>query len=85
LGLGPLEALASGTPLVASAVSDLPRLLDGVARFVPPGDVGALAAACREVLADPEAALAQAEEGRRLVLDRLGVGRAVEQHVSRYR
>src|SRR4051794_2407125 len=84
LGLGPLEALASGTPLVASAVSDLPRLLDGVARFVPPGDAGALATACREVLADREAARAQAQEGRRLVLDRLSVDRAVEQHVRRY-
>lgn len=84
LGLGPLEALSSGTPLVASAVSDLPRLLDGVASFVPPGDGTALAAACRRALADPEAAHAQAREGRRLVLDRLGVDRAVDLHVSRY-
>ena len=84
LGLGPLEALASETPLVASAVSDLPSLLGGVAGFVPPGDVSALAAACRAVLADPAAARDQAERGRRLVLQRLGVERAVEQHVSRY-
>ncbi|MFL5909369.1 MAG: glycosyltransferase family 4 protein [Gaiellaceae bacterium] len=84
LGLGPLEALASGTPLVASAVSDLPRLLDGVARFVPPGDVSALAAACRAVLADPAAANDQAARGRRVVLERLSVDRAVDQHVSRY-
>jgi glycosyltransferase involved in cell wall biosynthesis len=84
LGLGPLEALASGTPLVASAVSDLPRLLEGVAQFVSPGDVTALAEACRDVLANHEASRVRAEAGRRLVLERLGVGRAVEQHVSRY-
>jgi glycosyltransferase involved in cell wall biosynthesis len=84
LGLGPLEALASETPLVASAVSDLPRLLDGVASFVPPGDGAALAAACRRVLADSDAARPQAQEGRRLVLDRLGVDRAVDLYVRRY-
>jgi glycosyltransferase involved in cell wall biosynthesis len=84
LGLGPLEALASATPLIASAVSDLPRLLDGVARFVPPGDPAALADACRAVLSDPEGAAEQALRGRTLVLDTLGVGRAVDQHVSRY-
>ena len=56
------DAMAMGRPIVASAVSDLPDVLDGCARLVPPGNVDALAAAIGELVADPEEA---GELGRR--------------------
>jgi glycosyltransferase involved in cell wall biosynthesis len=56
------DAMAMARPIVASAVSDLPDVLDGCARVLPPGDADALTAAIAELLADPEAA---GELGRR--------------------
>ena len=68
-GLVPLEAMACGVPVVASAVGGM---LDSVAEgetghLVPPQDPGALAAAVRGLLADPE---------RRAAYGRAGVRRA---------
>lgn len=50
-----LEAIAVGTPLVATAVGDVPRVLEqtGAGLVVPVDDVAALVRACRDVLADP--------------------------------
>jgi glycosyltransferase involved in cell wall biosynthesis len=84
LPLGPLEALAAGTPLVASAVSDLPVLLPGAALLVPPGDGTALAAAAGRLLDDPRLRAELAERGRRLVRERLSVRSAVDRHVRHY-
>jgi glycosyltransferase involved in cell wall biosynthesis len=53
-----VDAMAMGRPVVASAVSDLPEVLDGCGRVVPPGDAGALAAAIGDLLEDT----AQADE-----------------------
>ena len=52
-----MEAVTVGTPIVATAVGELPRLLtDGVdARLVPPDDPGLLAAAIGQLAADPAA------------------------------
>ena len=51
-----LEALAAGVPVIAASVGGVAEVLeDGVnARFVPPGDVGSLAAALAEVARNPE-------------------------------
>lgn len=84
LGLGAVEALAAGVPVVASAVSDLPRLLEGAARFVAPGDEAALLCACRELLADDAGRAALAHRGRELATRRLGMRAAVDIHVARY-
>ena len=47
-----VDAMAMGRPIVASAVSDLPAVLDGCGRLVPPGDAGALAAGIVDLLED---------------------------------
>jgi glycosyltransferase involved in cell wall biosynthesis len=56
-GLVLLEAMAAGTPIVATAVGGVPEVLDNgrVGRLVPFGDVGALSAALRAVHEDPVA------------------------------
>jgi glycosyltransferase involved in cell wall biosynthesis len=84
LPLGPLEALASGVPLVATAVSDLPELLGGAAVLVPPGDDDAFVDACRRLLDDDGRRAELARRGETLVRERLSVGSAVEAHLRRY-
>ncbi|MFF3907952.1 glycosyltransferase [Streptomyces sp. NPDC001848] len=76
-GIVPLEAMACGRPVVASAVGGQ---LDTVAdpttgRLVPPRDPEALARAVGELLADPELREACGAAGRRRVLRRYGWGR----------
>jgi alpha-1,3-rhamnosyl/mannosyltransferase len=51
-GFPPLEAMASGLPVVSTAGSSLEENLKGAAELVPPGDVDALAAAMRRLLQD---------------------------------
>jgi D-inositol-3-phosphate glycosyltransferase len=77
-GIVPLEAMACGVPVVASAVGgQVDSVVDGVTGVhVPPRDPAALADALRELLADPDrrAALgaAGARRARRLYnLDRI--------------
>jgi glycosyltransferase involved in cell wall biosynthesis len=84
LPLGPLEALAAGAPVVATAVSDLAMLLPGSALLVAPGDPATLVEACRRVLVDPELADAVRRSGRELVVSGLNVARAVDVHVQHY-
>lgn len=52
------DAMAMARPIVATTVSDLPTVLDGCARLVPPGDVGALSKAIRGLLEHPDEARA---------------------------
>ena len=56
------DAMALGRPIVSTAVSMIPEILDGCGVLVPPGDVVALAASLRRVLDDPDTS---AELGRR--------------------
>jgi glycosyltransferase involved in cell wall biosynthesis len=51
-GLPPLEAMASGTAVVASNRSSLPEILGNAARLVDPDDARGLAAAIDQVLVD---------------------------------
>jgi glycosyltransferase involved in cell wall biosynthesis len=71
------EAMAVGTPVVATAVDGLPEVVaDGVSgRLVHPGDPSALAAAVLDVLAHREAMAAAAREQARRF--------DTEQHVER--
>ena len=65
-GFPPLEAMAAGVPVVASAVAALPEVLGDAAVLVAPGDVDALAAGLDRVLSDDalRATLIQAGRAR---------------------
>jgi glycosyltransferase involved in cell wall biosynthesis len=52
-GLPPLEAMASGTPVVTSNVSSLPEVVGDAAVLIDPYDPAAIAAGVRQVLTDP--------------------------------
>ena len=52
-GLPPLEAMASGTPVVTSNLSSLPEVAGDAALLVDPYDVGAIRDAIRRVLTEP--------------------------------
>jgi glycosyltransferase involved in cell wall biosynthesis len=66
LSVALLEAMACGTPCVASAVGGVPEVLDDPAcgRLVPPDDAAALASGIEEVLAAGKAAYRDAALSR---------------------
>jgi len=70
LGFSPLEALACGVPVVASAVGGLTNTIrDGDTGWsVPVGDAGALAGAIASVLDNPAEARLRTARGRAMVL-----------------
>src|SRR5437867_1091079 len=69
------QALAVGTPVVATAVGGIPEIVqDGVTgRLVPPGEPAALAAAIEDMLIDVGRAHAMAHAGQALVRERFTV------------
>ncbi len=76
-GLTVVEAMAAGTPLVASAIGGIPELIrsEETGLLVPPADPAALAQAIQRLLADPPlrarlSAQAQEEARTRFSLDR---------------
>ena len=66
-GIPPLEAMACGTPVVASNASSLPEVIGDAGVLVDPGDEEALAAAISTVLTD---------RGEAQRLKQLGLARA---------
>lgn len=72
------DAMAMAKPIVATFVSDLPDVLDGCARLVPPGDVDALASALTELLNDPREADELGRLARARCLDRYSIPRLGE-------
>jgi glycosyltransferase involved in cell wall biosynthesis len=78
-----VEAMSHGTPVIASDVGDMPRILEGCGLVFPRGDHAALAAALHSALRDDElyarmvrASLARAEE--------LAPARTVDRIVAAY-
>jgi glycosyltransferase involved in cell wall biosynthesis len=64
-GMPALEAMTMGVPLVAADRGALPEVTGGAAQLVDPTDDDAMAEAMRRVLAEPAAAMAGIERGRR--------------------
>ncbi|MFL5828089.1 MAG: glycosyltransferase, partial [Thermoleophilaceae bacterium] len=86
-GIVPLEAMASGVPVVAAAVGGMiDTVVDGVTGVhVPPREPRILARALRELLANPERALRLGENGARRVQERYGWSRVAASTLSVYR
>lgn len=81
-----IEAMASGLPVVATAVGGIPELVaDGTTgRLVPPGDADALADAIVHVLENPGRAAEYGRAGRRRVEQSYSYTRMVEQFEALY-
>jgi glycosyltransferase involved in cell wall biosynthesis len=80
------QALAVGTPVVATTVGGTPELVrDGeTGRLVPPGDARALARAIAELLDDPGRARALARRGQEEVLARHSMDEAMARTLAVY-
>ena len=81
-----LEAMATGLPVVASAVGGVPEIVDdgttGV--LVPPGDPAALAAAIEPLLADATLRDRLGDAGRARVRERFDLAQLRRAHVELY-
>jgi glycosyltransferase involved in cell wall biosynthesis len=64
-GLPPLEAMASGTPVVASDISALPEAVGDAALLINPENVFDIARGMREVLLDPDLRARLIEKGQK--------------------
>lgn len=80
LGFSPLEALACGVPVIATAVGGLKEtIIDGHTGWTyPVGDDNQLAGRIEEILANPTEAKRRAANGRQLVCDRFDRNLAFE-------
>jgi glycosyltransferase involved in cell wall biosynthesis len=86
-GVTLLEAMAAGTPVVASRVGGVPEVVlhDATGLLVPPGAPEALAEACATLLRDRERAARLARAARERVESRFRVERLVERTADLYR
>jgi alpha-maltose-1-phosphate synthase len=83
-GLAFVEAMSFGLPVVAPRLEAIPEIVsDGeTGSLVPPRDVGALARAISDLLADPVRARLFGAAGRARVAERFGWDRAVARMLS---
>jgi glycosyltransferase involved in cell wall biosynthesis len=86
LGLSAMEAMAMGIPVVASAVGGLLDLFkDGdTGRLVPSKDSAALAAAIKELLADPAAAVGMGKRAQAFIAANFSIEKMIVGTVEVY-
>lgn len=80
-----LEAMASGLPVIGSAVGGIPeQIVDGQTGFwVPPGDAGALAERMEWLLDHPREAAKMGEQGRARAVAEFDIDVVFERHYRR--
>jgi glycosyltransferase involved in cell wall biosynthesis len=81
-----LEAMLAGRPVIASAVGEVPAVLDGgsAGSLVPPGDAAALAQAISHHLDDPASAGTRAAAGRSRATAAYSFDAMVTAYLERY-
>jgi len=81
-----LEGMASGLPLVATRVGEVPTVVrDGVTGFVvEPGDAGALAEAMAKLLGDPALRWRFGEAGRETIEAEYSAARMTAEYLRVY-
>ncbi|MBV9174934.1 MAG: glycosyltransferase family 4 protein [Chloroflexi bacterium] len=86
LGLSVLEAMASGTPVIASRVGGVPEIVTHgeTGYLVPPGDVDALHDALARLLADTALARRLGANARETVLERFTWRKVAERCLDAY-
>jgi glycosyltransferase involved in cell wall biosynthesis len=86
LGLVALEAMASGTPVVASRIGGLPEVIeDAYTGFlVPPGDVAALNDRLEQIVRDPALGRRLGVNARAAVLERFTWAKVAERCLTAY-
>jgi glycosyltransferase involved in cell wall biosynthesis len=85
-GLAALEAMASGAPVVATAVGGLPEVVEhGVSGYLyPVGDVDAMAQAAVELLTNPRTHTRMAEAGITIARERFSAAAIVPRYEAIY-
>ncbi|HWD11534.1 MAG TPA: glycosyltransferase, partial [Solirubrobacteraceae bacterium] len=81
-----MEALAAGLPVIASRLSGIPELVrDGETGLLAlPGDPADLARAFTRLLADPDATIARARAGRRLIQQEFDIERSADRMLQMF-
>lgn len=87
LSIALLEAMASGLPIVATAVSGTSQVMSAgeTGLIVPPRDAQTLAAAIMQLLSDPEEAQALARAARRHVEMHYSARKQADEYLALYR
>ena len=81
-----LEAMAAGTPVIATRVGGIPDMVSQTeATLVPAEDPAALAAAIYDLVADPAAARTRAERARTRLTAEFGLEPWLLRYESLYR
>jgi glycosyltransferase involved in cell wall biosynthesis len=82
-----IEALASGLPVVASAVGRIPEIVeeDSTGFLIPPGNVSALAQRLRRLIDEPGVRLGMSRNARADALDRFSPDVVVPEYLDFYR
>ncbi|MDR7420810.1 MAG: glycosyltransferase, partial [Armatimonadota bacterium] len=78
------EAMATGVPVVATAVGDAPHLVGDTGFIVPPGDAASLADRCGMLVGDDGRRRAMGEAARRRIVSLFGMDRVADAYARLY-
>lgn len=80
-----LEAMATGTPVITSALPQLEPVVEGAGRTIEPGSTNELKHTMRELLADPDRRRAMGKTGRERVTSEYSWQETVHRTIQVYR